>query len=252
MIDAVERYVAAYSSGDTSGIAAIIAPSFVDHAFPAFSGVDGVARAIATLHTGLSEVSCRLEQCVGDSMRAAFCVIVSGRHTGVLAGRAPTGKIVTWAISDFVRIEDGKLVELWSVQDTSAFLSELSAAPQGWHAVTTRIVTADVAGLVAFLRAAFDATGDVPEDRPAVLQIGDSKIMISSTGPRPVTTAMLYVYVPDADTTYRRAIAAGATSLEEPLDTPYGDRRAMVQDRWGCVWQIATHCSGGSSPFSHD
>jgi PhnB protein len=56
-----------------------------------------------------------------------------------------------------------------------------------------------------------------------------------------VSAARLYVYVPDADATYRRAIAAGATSLEAPLDTPYGDRRAMVRDRWGGVWQIATH-----------
>ena len=35
------------------------------------------------------------------------------------------------------------------------------------------------------------------------------------------------------------AVAAGAETLEPPLDTPYGDRRAMVKDRWGNVWQIA-------------
>jgi uncharacterized glyoxalase superfamily protein PhnB len=52
--------------------------------------------------------------------------------------------------------------------------------------------------------------------------------------------AFLYVYVPDTDTTYQRALAAGALSLEEPRDLPYGDRRGMVKDRWGNVWQIAT------------
>ncbi|MDT7802999.1 MAG: PhnB protein, partial [Actinomycetota bacterium] len=31
----------------------------------------------------------------------------------------------------------------------------------------------------------------------------------------------------------------GATSLEEPADTPYGDRRAMVRDPFGNVFQIA-------------
>jgi uncharacterized glyoxalase superfamily protein PhnB len=35
----------------------------------------------------------------------------------------------------------------------------------------------------------------------------------------------------------------GARSLEEPSDLPYGDRRGMVADRWGNVWQIATHHS---------
>jgi len=50
----------------------------------------------------------------------------------------------------------------------------------------------------------------------------------------------LYVYVADADDAYRRALDAGAVSLEEPWDTPYGDRRGMFQDPHGNVWQIAT------------
>jgi uncharacterized glyoxalase superfamily protein PhnB len=53
--------------------------------------------------------------------------------------------------------------------------------------------------------------------------------------------AFLYVYVDDIDATYKRALEAGAVSLEEPWDTPYGDRRGMVQDPCGNVWQIATH-----------
>ena len=52
-------------------------------------------------------------------------------------------------------------------------------------------------------------------------------------------TAHLYVYADDADSTYERALLAGATSLEPPFDTPYGDRRAMVRDPYGNVFQIA-------------
>ena len=47
------------------------------------------------------------------------------------------------------------------------------------------------------------------------------------------------MYVGDADTTYRRALAAGAVGIEAPRDTPYGDRRAMVRDPFGNVFQIA-------------
>lgn len=53
--------------------------------------------------------------------------------------------------------------------------------------------------------------------------------------------AFLYLYVDDIDTTYQRALAAGAVSLEEPTETPYGDRRGMVEDPCGNVWQIATY-----------
>ena len=52
--------------------------------------------------------------------------------------------------------------------------------------------------------------------------------------------AFLYVYVDDAEeTSTARATAAGATTIEAPLDTPYGDRRAMVRDPFGNVFQIA-------------
>jgi uncharacterized glyoxalase superfamily protein PhnB len=71
------------------------------------------------------------------------------------------------------------------------------------------------------------------------MRIGDSVIMISSTAERDAFPAFLYVYVDNADEAFRRAVQAGAEALEEPLDTPYGDRRAMVRDPLGNVLQIA-------------
>jgi uncharacterized glyoxalase superfamily protein PhnB len=104
----------------------------------------------------------------------------------------------------------------------------------------------DVDGLVGFLRQVFDASGDAPKNAPAMMMIGDSPIMVSDGGGlRPETPAFLYVYMQDADATYARAIARGATSIEPPSDQAHGDRRAMVEDRWGNVWQIATHRGRG-------
>lgn len=60
-------------------------------------------------------------------------------------------------------------------------------------------------------------------------------------GARDPIPAFLYVYVDDTDKTYERALQAGASSMEKPWDTPYGDRRGMVKDEWGNTWQIATH-----------
>ena len=115
------------------------------------------------------------------------------------------------------------------------------ALPDGWHSVTPRLVVSDTAMLVDFLKQAFGATGDFRTDRPSVIKIGDSLVMVSSVGPREAMTAFLYLYVDDIDTTYQRALEAGAVSLEEPAETPYGDRRGMVQDPCGNVWQIATY-----------
>jgi len=111
--------------------------------------------------------------------------------------------------------------------------------PTGYHAVTPRIVVADVDAAVDFLRVVFGATGTLEEGRPAEMRIGDSLIMVSAAGDRERFPAFLYIYVDDADLAYGRAVSAGAVTLEEPLDTPYGDRRAMVLDHWGNVFQIA-------------
>lgn len=114
-------------------------------------------------------------------------------------------------------------------------------APEGWHTVTPRIVVHDAKQLVEFLKQVFGATGEYRPDLPSVIKIGDSVVMISDAGIRSPMTAFLYVYVNHTDATYQRALDAGARSLEEPSDMPYGDRRCMVEDKWGNTWQIATH-----------
>ena len=109
----------------------------------------------------------------------------------------------------------------------------------GYHSVTPRVVVSDVAAMVDFLRRVFGATGQPQPGRPVEIRIGDSVIMISSTAERDAFPGFLYVYVADADRAYEAALEAGATSLEAPFDTPYGDRRAMVRDQFGNVFQIA-------------
>ncbi len=52
---------------------------------------------------------------------------------------------------------------------------------------------------------------------------------------------MLHLYLPDTDASYKRALAAGATSVREPADQFYGDRSAGVRDEFGNQWYIATH-----------
>jgi PhnB protein len=116
-----------------------------------------------------------------------------------------------------------------------------SYRPPRWPAIIPRIVVSDAAGLVEFVKGVFGATGTYRDDGPTELTIGDSILMITSDQSRHPVNAFLYVYVPDTDEVYRRAIQTGAVSLEKPAEMPYGDRRAMIRDGWGNTWQIATH-----------
>ena len=114
--------------------------------------------------------------------------------------------------------------------------------PEGWPTVVPRLLTADVEGLVAFLRQTFGAQGEVHPGGPAEIRIGDSIVLVSDGGGiRELSPAFLYVYVEDTDETWRRAMESGAQAIGPPADMPYGDRRATLRDEWGNTWQVATH-----------
>jgi PhnB protein len=120
--------------------------------------------------------------------------------------------------------------------------------PEGFHSVTPALRVPGVAKLIDFLTRALDAkeisrfAGPDGSIMHAEVRIGDSIVMMGEPGDRfKPLPASLHVYVPDVDATYRRAIAAGATSLREPANQFYGDRSAGVQDPCGNEWWISTH-----------
>jgi PhnB protein len=106
--------------------------------------------------------------------------------------------------------------------------------------------------LIAFLKRAFGAQELGKYASPngvvhhAEIRIGDSVVEMGEphgehSSKYELMPAMFYIYVPDCDAVYRRAVAAGAKSLHEPTDQPYGDRNSAVTDAFGNTWYIATH-----------
>lgn len=68
--------------------------------------------------------------------------------------------------------------------------------------------------------------------------IGDSTLMFADSTERyPPMTAGLFIYVADADETYRKALDAGCSSVMEPADQEYG-RACGVKDQFGNTWWI--------------
>jgi PhnB protein len=121
--------------------------------------------------------------------------------------------------------------------------------PEGHQAVIPYLMAPSVAKLIDFLKHTFGAqeVGD-RTTRPdgaimhAEVRIGDSTIMMGEpTKEFPATAASVYVYVPDTDEAYRRALEAGGSSVMEPADQFYGDRTAGVRDTQGNFWWIGTH-----------
>ncbi len=120
--------------------------------------------------------------------------------------------------------------------------------PQGLHNVNVYMHPLRAEPVIAFLKRAFGAQELSKHASPdgvvhhAEIRVGDSVIeMGEAHGPYQPMQSMFYVYVPDCDAVYQRALAAGAKSIQEPADQPYGDRLGLVADAFGNQWGIATH-----------
>jgi len=123
-----------------------------------------------------------------------------------------------------------------------------SYMPKGLHNVNPYLHPLRAEPLIGFLKRAFGAEEVAKYASPdgvvhhAEIRIGDSVVeMGEAHGKYEPMPAMFYLYVPDCDALYRRALAAGAKSLHEPKDQPYGDRNAAVTDSFGNIWYVATH-----------
>jgi PhnB protein len=121
--------------------------------------------------------------------------------------------------------------------------------PAGNHTVTPYLTVKRAEELVEFVKQVFGGhevfrTIGSAGGLHAEVTIGDSKLMIGGYETVEEMPTALHLYVPDADAVYQRALDAGATSVEEPVDQFYGDREAGVKDPTGNIWWIATHKLG--------
>lgn len=119
--------------------------------------------------------------------------------------------------------------------------------PEGLGTVTPYLHPLRAEPFISFLKRAFGADEVEKYASPdgviqhAKVKIGDSFLeMGEAHGPYQPMPTTFFLYVPNVDTSYQRAITAGATSTGEPADQPYGDRMAGVKDAFGNQWYLAT------------
>jgi PhnB protein len=136
-------------------------------------------------------------------------------------------------------------------------MATVKPIPEGMHTLTPNLVIRGAEKAIEFYKRALGAQEVARMPAPdgksiwhAELRIGDSMFFLndempgmgagapSSDAPVPVT---MWLYVPDTDEAFKRAVNAGAKPTMEPADMFWGDRCAGVADPFGYVWSFATH-----------
>ncbi|MBI1297819.1 VOC family protein [bacterium] len=122
-----------------------------------------------------------------------------------------------------------------------------SYKPPGYSTVSPYLIVDGASETIDFLVRVFDAVelrrfpdadGKLTH---AEVQIADTVVMLADGGDGwPPIPANVHVYVTDVDATYRRALEAGATSVQEPMKKDDADKRGGLKDMGGTTWWIAT------------
>jgi uncharacterized glyoxalase superfamily protein PhnB len=123
-----------------------------------------------------------------------------------------------------------------------------SFKPTDYSTVSPYLIVNDAAATIDFLKRVFGASEirTFPDESGklmhAEVRIDDTVIMLADPAPPdwPPIASYVHVYVRDVDETYRKALAAGATSVQEPVKKQDEDKRGGVKDPRGTTWWIAT------------
>jgi PhnB protein len=119
--------------------------------------------------------------------------------------------------------------------------------PADYSTVSPYLIVDGAARTIEFLTAVFDAVTvrkiPTPDGKimHAELRIDDTIVMVTDGMQGwPAVPSHVHVYVADVDETYKRALNAGATSVQEPTKRGDENKRGAVKDAGGTTWWIAT------------
>lgn len=128
--------------------------------------------------------------------------------------------------------------------------------PDGCHTVTPHLIVRGADKAIDFYKKAFGAKelsrcpGPNGKTMHAEIQIGNSHVYMceecpdmGAKSPQAYngSTVTIHLYVEDVDSSYKKAVAAGATATMPVSDMFWGDRFGKLKDPFGHDWSIATH-----------
>lgn len=117
--------------------------------------------------------------------------------------------------------------------------------PEGIQSLVPYVFVKGIPDYLEFVRDAFgvevltETKNDDGVTFYATLKFDDTVFFVQEPEGDQAASSTLYLYVPDLDAAYKRAVDAGAVSIAEPKEQYHGDSLAIVKDKWGNQWFLA-------------
>lgn len=94
----------------------LVAKDIVNHS-SGTRGIDGLPAAAETLHIAFQDLHFEVMEAVGEGDAVAIRYVLRGKSVGPFAGQAPTGQWVERPGINLLRLQDGKIREVWLAVD---------------------------------------------------------------------------------------------------------------------------------------
>lgn len=117
-------------NGETKNLDKYFAANWVNHdpSLPPMKGLEG-AKQLADLWSGFSDLKVTIDDAVAEGDRVALRFSMSGKHTGMMMGIAPTGKTIHITATGIFKVVDGKATDNWVNFDALGLLQQLGVVP---------------------------------------------------------------------------------------------------------------------------
>jgi predicted ester cyclase len=132
MVRAARLFYAFWDTGDASLVREAVSQRFSDNTLPKGrpQGITGLEFASRGFRAALPDLRCSVEDLlvVGDKITARLAF--TGTHTGTFMGKPATGRPVKFLAIDVLRVENGKIVEDWHLEDNLTLMQQLGVVPE--------------------------------------------------------------------------------------------------------------------------
>jgi predicted ester cyclase len=128
----IHRLLEALSKGSMDTLDELMIADLILHGddlFPFGRGRESVKTLITAFRTAFPDATFTLEQIFAEQDKVVSYVTISATHKGQWLGVSPTGKEITWTASSVTRFNEGKIVELWGIEDELGLRQQLDLVP---------------------------------------------------------------------------------------------------------------------------
>ncbi len=120
-----------WNEGNVAVINDLHAPDYIDHS--GLAGVEptseGLKRFITEYHKTFPDGRFSIDDVIAEGDRVVGRYTFQGTHLGNLGNLPPTGKSVTMHGIDILRVADGRIAEIWHLEDVLSVFQQLGVMP---------------------------------------------------------------------------------------------------------------------------